>query len=229
MRRAGVDVSFSERAMLRELTSRFLRSVPIDNVMSHLKAICAFDRYQASLGIEQAADFVAETASAVGLVDVRVERFPADGLLHWWTFRAPVSWTPLVARLTITTGCGTALEIDHAQQPFSVATHSAPAQARGANARLVTWHGDGAADLAGAIAIVRRPVFERAGIVDALRAARALGFVTDGPVRSSAAGLEHAGRIELEPDSQLFAFSVTHRQLDTLEQIPQGGACANVI
>src|SRR5262245_32432605 len=108
-------------AVSDEPVERFLRAVPIDDTMGYLARICAYDRYQASRGIGQAAEFVAETARAIGLSDVRIERFPADGRTSWWTFQAPVSWTPTTACLTVFSQQGRLLEIDHERQPFSIA------------------------------------------------------------------------------------------------------------
>src|SRR5690349_10602145 len=108
-----------------DVVAHFLRSAPIDDVMSHLAKVAELDRYQASRGIERAAELVADIARLIGLENVTVERFPADGTARWWSFRAPVSWTPTVARLEVRTGDRRVLELDHALQPFSVATYSA--------------------------------------------------------------------------------------------------------
>src|SRR5216110_1081417 len=88
-------------AVLSELVARYLRDVRIDEVMTHLARLTEHDRYQASLGIERAADLIATAARAIGMQDVTVERFAADGSTPWWTFQAPRSWTPAVARLEV--------------------------------------------------------------------------------------------------------------------------------
>jgi len=107
--------------MPSDLVSRLLRAVPIDDVMRSLARIAEHDRYQASHGIDDAASVVAQSARDLGLADVTVSRFPADGAARWWSFRAPVSWTPVVARLEVWAGGDRALQLDHALQPFSVA------------------------------------------------------------------------------------------------------------
>ena len=44
--------------MIGELVARCLRDVRIDDVMTHLARIAEHDRYQASLGIERAAELM---------------------------------------------------------------------------------------------------------------------------------------------------------------------------
>ncbi|MYX95542.1 M28 family peptidase, partial [Streptomyces sp. SID486] len=196
------------------LVGPLLRAVRTDDVMGHVARLSAHDRYQASLGLERAAEYVAEAARAAGLRDVGVEHFPADGKEQWWTFRAPVSWTPLGARLTVHAGPGTdtpaVVRADHAEQPFTVATYSAATPAGGVVAPLVPVRGDGpvGAAVAGAIAVVDRAAFVRGSLVADLTAAGALGLVTDAPWKGTE-DAPHVGRIELPPDSALFGFSLT--------------------
>lgn len=204
------DSQFSDDSLVRLL----LRSVPIDDVMGHVARVSAHDRYQGSLGLERAALIVAEAAEEAGLADVGVERFPADGRLQWWTFRAPVSWTPLDARLTVYAGPGpgspVVLRTDHAEQPFTVATYSAATPEHGVVAPLVPVLGDDpvSAAVAGAIAVVDRAAFVRGSLLTELTAAGALGLVTDAPWKGTA-DAPYVGRIELPPDSTLFGFSLT--------------------
>ena len=107
--------------------SHLLPFLRIDDIMGHVARVSAHDRYQASLGLERAAEAVAAAAAAAGLQDVGVQRFAADGRPQWWTFRAPVSWTPLTARLAVLAGPGPhgreIWSVDHAEQPFTVATY----------------------------------------------------------------------------------------------------------
>ncbi|MFH8337114.1 M28 family peptidase [Streptomyces sp. AM6-12] len=214
------------------LVRRLLRSVPIDAVMDHVEQVSAHDRYQASLGLERAAQLVAESAAAAGLADVGVRRYPADGEPQWWTFRAPVSWTPLDARLTVFAGPGpdtaVVFRTDHAEQPFAVATYSAATPEGGAVARLVPVRGNdpvGAA-VAGAIAVVDRAAFVRGSLPAELTAAGALGLLTDAPWKGSAAA-PYVGRIELPPDSALFGFSLTPERFRQASAAAQRGAVAH--
>ncbi|MFE5867730.1 M28 family peptidase [Streptomyces roseifaciens] len=203
----------------------------IDDVMDHVVRVSAHDRYQASLGLERAARLVAEAAEAAGLEDVGVERFPADGEPQWWTFRAPVSWTPLGARLTVHAGPGTdapaVLHTDHAEQPFAVATYSAATPEGGVVAPLVPVRGDdpvGAA-VSGAIALVDRAAFVRGSLLTELTAAGALGIVTDAPWKGTE-GAPHVGRIELPPGSALFGFSLTPAMFRRAGAAAERGAVA---
>ena len=162
-----------------------------------------------------------------GLDDVALDRFPADGRTHWWSFRAPRSWTPIRARLEVGGSDPRAVVIDHGRQPFSVATHSAGTPPDGIAARLVVVHDAGGLELvSGAIAIVPRASFTGGALEARLARAGALGFATDGPCGLDATGREQPGRIELEPDTGLFAFSVTSHQVRLLEGWADEGATA---
>ncbi|MEU1513132.1 M28 family peptidase [Streptomyces sp. NPDC005811] len=196
------------------LVAQLLGLLRIDDVMDQVVRVSAFDRYQGSRGLEEAARTVAEAAVAAGLHDVGVRHFTADGRRQWWTFRAPVSWTPLTARLTVFAGPGPhapeVLRVDHAEQPFTVATYSAATPAGGVVARLVPVAGGDPVgpEMAGAVALVDRHAFVRGSLLQELTAAGALGLVTDAPAKGTGP-FAQVGRIELPPDSVLFGFSVT--------------------
>jgi hypothetical protein len=207
-----------------QLVGHFLRDIDIAGVMRDVGSLCEHDRYQASLGIERAAALVAERARAVGLDAVTIQHFPADGARRWWSFRAPMSWTPSVARLCVDNGRDTLLDIDHACQPFSIATYSGPTPAGGARARLVNLtEPSTAGSCRGAIAVVDRARFVRSDVISELAAHGALGFVTDATARTAHSGAEAPGRIELPPGSRLFAFSVTPAQLHRLRSWAEAG------
>lgn len=216
--------------MSSELIAHFLRSVPIDDVMAYIAQICTYDRYQASRGIEEAASLVADTARAIGLADVSIEHFPADGTTQWWSFRAPVSWTPTAARLEIRCNDCCLLEVDHVQQPFSVATYSAATPRGGVTARLVNvLDSKPGLNLAGAVAVVGRSQFARSDLLPELISGGAIGFVTDAACCDTWPELEHLGRIELIPTATLFGFSVTSRQLEFIRTWANQEANAHVV
>jgi hypothetical protein len=194
--------------VLSQLAAHYLRTIRIDDVMAHLAQLTEHDRYQASLGIERAADFVASAARAIGLADVTVERFVADGSTPWWTFQAPRAWTPTTAQLDVRSRGQTLVAVDHAEQPFTIATYSAPTPPTG----LVTRIAGFADDVRDALVVIRPADFARPTLVAELSARGAVGFVTDGPSRH---GLP--GRIELSSDATLFAFSVTRAQRELIE------------
>ena len=213
--------------MLRELVERYLRRVRMDEVMAHLARLTEHDRYQASLGIERAADLIASAAEGIGLADVTVERFAADGTQRWWTFQAPRAWTPTTARLEVRAAGRRVLAVDHAAQPFTIATYSAPTPPAGLIARVVSLRGDvGEPDLAGAVVVIGAADFARPELLPWLAARGAVGFITDGPCRGPSG--EHVGRIELDAEASLFGFSVTAGQRQVVEAAASAGAEAHV-
>lgn len=215
--------------MHSDLVDHFLHQVSVSSVMTYLEQVSAYDRYQASQGIEQAASLVADTARDIGLVEVSIEQFPADGTAQWWSFRAPISWTPKVAKLGVMTADGLLLEIDHAKQPFSVATYSAATPCGGVTAPLVDVRGSASGlKVTGAIAIVGRPEFARSDLLPDLIAGGAVGFVTDAPCCDAGPSGAHPGRIELDPGTPLFGFSVTSHQLGLIRNWVGGGIAAYV-
>ncbi|MFI6481240.1 DUF4910 domain-containing protein [Nonomuraea sp. NPDC050663] len=193
--------------------------------------LAALDRFQASDGIQEAAEYVAERAERAGLDDVRLHRFPADGGRHWWSFRAPHSWTPVRAAIDDV--------VRYPEQPFALASGSAPTPPGGVLARV--------APLTDVIA--RPPAIQGAGSpapavrgagspAPAVRGAGSSASAVQGadlpvlavhdsdlpvPVaveqaaRAGAFGLVTGrlpgpGRVELPPGSGLVAFSVTPEQ-----------------
>lgn len=204
-----------------------VESVPIDDVMGHVARISSYDRYQASLGLADAAAYVATAARVIGLEAVAIEKYPADGEMRWWTYRAPVSWTPLVARLEIRAGDQTVLLVDHDLQPFSIATYSAPTASDGIVAKIVRYGGLSSSDFAGSIVLIGRDHFNRSGLLNSLERNRALGFITDAACRTVGKE-EFTGRIELASGTSLFGFSITTQQLRALTAQTTTGAQASV-
>jgi hypothetical protein len=206
-----------------DLVRHYLDVVDVDAMMAHLATVARFDRFQASLGLNEAAATVADLAEAAGLDEVAIDHHPADGVARWWSFRAPVAWTPVVARLALT-GSG-ALHLEQSADPYLVATYSAPTAGE-RELPLVRWSGD-SAGLAGAVAVVDRPEYLRGDLQARLAAAGALGFVTDAPWRDDH-GVERRGRIELDLHSPLFAFSLTPREFTQVAAGAQGSARVRV-
>jgi hypothetical protein len=220
--------------MLDDLAAHFIGAAPVEGMMGDLVRLCAYDRYQASDGIEQAALLVAERARAIGLSNVQIDRYPADGQVRWWSFRAPTAWTPRIARLRVRGGDGRSLQIDHAQDPFSVATYSAATPRGGTNYRLIRFS-PRLADkmLAGKIAVVTRAGFGR-DLLRRLSHHGCAGFITDcscvtsRPCDGNGSESQYPGRIELEPETPLFGFSVTSHQLSSIQEWAANGAEAHV-
>jgi hypothetical protein len=207
--------------VLAELTARALGAVSVDALLADLAEVTRHDRYQASLGIEAAAGYVAAAAATAGLADVRVLRFPADGAVRWWTFRAPVAWTPVSARLRAPAGERPELLVDHAAQPFSVAAYSSPTPPGGLVAPLVAVRpGAPLPELAGAVAVLADAGAE---LLPQLAAAGARGFLSAATSKDG-----HPGRIELPLDAALFGFSLAPGDLRRAIGLAEAGAAAEV-
>jgi hypothetical protein len=215
--------------LTQRLVAELLAAVPTDQVMRQLAEIVRHDRYQASLGIEAAAAFVAEQAEACGLTAVTIERQPADGERRWWSWRAPVAWTPLIARLQVRSGGSVLWEIDHAEQPFTVATYSAPFRTEPSGVPLLAFARGALHELRGCVVALRRADFEQGDVLCELEAAGALGFVTDATARSGTLDEEYPGRIELPSTSRLFGFSAKPSQLQRLHSALVEGLTAHVV
>ena len=186
-------------ADLTDLVAAVHRDLDIDLAMKQLAQLTGWDRYQGSAGLAEAADFVAAEAERSGLTGVEVMTFPADGHTTWWTFTAPTSWTPRSARLSLADPAGPPL-VDYPGQPYTLAAGSAatePVEAPLTPADQPHWP-PGSVILLAPGALPDQPLLAR------MRRDGAIGFcVCTHPDRPN-----QAGRLELAPDSGLFAFSV---------------------
>ncbi len=214
---------------LAELVARGHSAFKAGLAMADLAEICRHDRYQASAGIAAAADYVADRAKAAGLTQVRVLSFPADGARRWWTYRAPVSWTPLRAILAVD---GVAL-IRYPDQPYTLAAYSAPTPPGGRLVPVVRWsavrHGAGAARAVGALVVADQPValgamasfLEVAGV-------GAAGVALDPLGGLAGRCADQVGRLELAAGSRLAAFSLTAAALARLVAAADAGSQARI-
>jgi hypothetical protein len=209
---------------LAGLTAAVHAEFDVAAAMADVAAVCGHDRYQASAGIAAAAAYVAERARAAGLAEVAVLSFPADGARRWWTYHAPLPWTPVRARLRVG---GTTL-IRYPEQPYTLAAYSAATAAGGRPVRLVRWSAvrDGASP-AGALVVVDRPA-ALAPMLGPLTAGGAIAVAADALAARTDRGPDQVGRLELPPGGRLSAFSVTAAQLSQLAAAADGGAAAVV-
>jgi hypothetical protein len=208
----------AERGEISDVIASTARAVNLKAVMNYVREISEHDRYQASCGLATAAEIVAERASRAGLSDVRIETYPADGGTHWWSYQAPVSWTPVVARLEIHAADGQRVFVlDHAREPFAVATYSAGTPPGGTVRRLTKLSGTASHHLSGAIVLIGGPQAATVERQRELAGAGASGFITDAASREGMGQRMYRGRIELDPTSQLFGFSVTPAEMRLLE------------
>lgn len=164
----------------------------VARAVEDVAGVAAFDRYQASDGIREAAGYVAARAGQAGLGDVRVLEFPADGARRWWSFRAPLSWTPVRAAIDDV--------VRYPEQPFTLAAGSAATPPGGVIVPVVPLAGAGA----GALAVHDDPGTPVPAAIARATSAGAFGLVTD--------RLPGPGRVELPTGSRLAAFSVTPGQ-----------------
>lgn len=207
---------------LAELVTAVHDAFDPGQAMADLAAVCAHDRYQASAGITAAADYVAERAQAAGLDQVSVLSFPADGTQRWWTYRAPLPWTPVRAWLAVN---GVTL-VRYPRQPYTLAAYSAPTPTR--RVPLVRWSAVRlGADPGGALVVVDEP----AGlgvIAGPLTAAGAVGVVADPLSGRRGRDREQVGRLELAAGGRLVGFSVTAAQLASLTAAASDRAVATI-
>jgi len=209
---------------LADLVAAVHAEFDADAAMADVAAVSGHDRYQASAGIKAAAEYVAARAEAAGLADVAVLSFPADGTRRWWTYRAPLPWTPVRASLS----CDGTVLIRYPEQPYTLAANSAGTPPGGRTARCVRWSAvrDGA-DPAGALVIVDAPAV-LAAIAGPLTSAGAVAVAADalGGLADREPG--QVGRIELPAGSALSAFSLTQDQLARLAAAADRGVIAEV-
>lgn len=195
-----------------------------DAAMADVAALCEHDRYQASAGINAAAAYVAERAEAAGLSAVETLLFPADGQRRWWTYRAPCSWTPLRARLSV----GGVEVVRYPEQPYTLAAYSAATPPGGTTARLHRWSDvDEDADLSGALVVVDTAV-SLSTVIDRLTTGGGAGLVIDPLSGRADRRLDQIGRVELPPGARICAFSVNSVAIQRLLAATGAGAHATI-
>ncbi|ROO63348.1 peptidase M28-like protein [Micromonospora sp. Llam0] len=210
---------------LSQLIAAVHEGIDVAAAMADVAEVARHDRYQASAGILAAAGYVAQRAADAGLRDVTVHTFPADGARRWWTYQAPMSWTPVRASLRHS---GETL-IDYPAQPYTLAAYSAPTRAGGVAVPLLRWSAMCAgADATGTLVLlddVRVPFPECA------RRAAAGGAVAVAADPLSARTdrfADQVGRLELLPGTALAGFSLTAAQLTRLSTAADRGEAVTV-
>lgn len=210
---------------LHDLVTLVHQELDPDAAMADVAAVSEHDRYQASAGIAAAAQYVAERAEAAGLAEVSVLTFPADGAQRWWTYRAPLPWTPVRAVLS----CAGTTVVRYPEQAYALAAYSAATGPAGRIARPLRWSAvrDGA-DPAGALVVVdgRAALPAMAAMLAGSGAVAVAMDPLDGrPGRHPT----QVGRLELTPGSSLSAFSLTPSQLAALLAAADAGTDAHVL
>lgn len=72
-----------------------------ERALNHIRHLTLHHRWFVSDGYFDAAQYVLENAKAIGLQDVRIERFPSDGEIYYSTDRTRPKWTVRSARLSL--------------------------------------------------------------------------------------------------------------------------------
>jgi hypothetical protein len=211
---------------------------PVEQCVDLIEELSGLDRFQASQGIEEAAQRVADAAQRAGLKDVEILRLPADGTTRWGSFRAPRSWTPLVATLDVLGAGQKCRVISFPDQPCTLATYSAPTPPEGVRLPLVdatfvdTTNPAPWPDIEGAFVLLPTASalcgMPMPLLTEGLTRSGAVGFATDAASAHLDAGSEAAGRIELSRDARLFGFSVGPAAMDTLVTAAHEGHRAEV-
>jgi len=69
--------------------------------LGYFDDLLAYSGWSPSLGADQTADYLAAKATAFGLEDVQIHRFPSDGDQYFWAFRTEPWWEAESATLTL--------------------------------------------------------------------------------------------------------------------------------
>jgi hypothetical protein len=221
--------------------ARAFEKFPTDSVIDVIDRLVQLDRFQASFGIEKAADLVAETAECVGLSDVRIQMFKANGLPSWWSYAAPRSWTPLHAALDLVTPTQVTRLAEYPRQAMVLATYSAPMPRTGGDAPaadslpLADILSPGVREhVRGSVVLVPAEVMDQPGfppprlLIEELERLGAAGFVTDVASRRLGQDATASGRVELAPHTEIFGFSVPPRVVAGLREQARVGARVRV-
>ncbi|HWC47659.1 MAG TPA: DUF4910 domain-containing protein [Solirubrobacterales bacterium] len=183
-----------------------------------LEEVTRHDRFQASVGIERAADDVAATAEEAGLEEVAIHYWQTDGSPQWWSFAGPPPWTPESASLSISSAGRKEVEISYPADSFAVGTYSCGTSSQGMTYRLRRASElEGHPTSEGTMALVEGG-YPREDQLDLLWAhgVRGLACCPDwptGPIDRL------RRRIELPFGSRMFAFSLSTEEMRRLSAI----------
>ncbi|MEM9522782.1 MAG: DUF4910 domain-containing protein [Pseudomonadota bacterium] len=189
--------------MTFETIAQAFELIDQDRMMTRLRRLCRFDRFQASDQINEAADFVFSEIDATGPARIDFQRHLLHETVRWWTFDPPTPWTPRKQTLALPDGLRLSLD----QAPFLVAVNSAPLPSGRYRVRR-----PGRNPPTPSLCVVPGGQFDP----DSLVADGVTAFVTNFPAARTQEG-HYAGRIELPPNCGLTGFSVTDDVLARFE------------
>jgi hypothetical protein len=98
--------------------------------------ITRFHRIQASTMFHEAAEYVKNELLKIGLRDVTIEQFPADGKTKYWTYTSPIGWTVKSAALYLTEP-EEKLIVRYEDVPTCLHSYSKATPAEGVTAELI--------------------------------------------------------------------------------------------
>jgi hypothetical protein len=103
---------------------------------SFVEQITRFHRIQASTMFHEAAEYVKNELSKLGLRDATMEQFPADGKSKYWTYTSPIGWTVESAELYLLDP-EERLIVRYKDVPTSLHTYSKATPPEGVTAELL--------------------------------------------------------------------------------------------
>lgn len=190
------------RRMLSDACDRF----PLDFAEKALHALVEFDRYQVSTGIVDAAHWLKRQAFDAGLRDVSLSLF--DPGTQIGDVLVPTAWTPRRATLKVEDR----VIIRYPDEPFSLATNSLATNGA-LRAQLVDGSQAPPRAWRGALVLLPREGPPLHWALAQAASSEAAGVVTDAAPTTTET---QVGRLELAPETSLFAFSVVPSRMATL-------------
>lgn len=130
------------------------------------------DHYFTFTNFEKSAARCAHQLEEIGLSQVELEDYPADGVTTWSGWRAMKAWDVETARLVMTEPERTVLA-DWRTNPTTLAMYSGPFEIEG---ECVEWNGEPDIDLTGKIPLTRLRIMD---VFDRMRAMGAKGILSD--------------------------------------------------
>lgn len=107
-----------------------------ETAKGYVQQITRFHRIQASTMYHEAAEYVKQQLLDIGLKDARIEKFPSDGAVEYWTYTSPVGWEIKSAELRLIEP-QRGLLARYADTPTSVHTLSNATPSEGVTAELI--------------------------------------------------------------------------------------------
>jgi len=103
---------------------------------SYVAQITCFHRIQASIMFHKAAEYVRDTLQNLGFKSAKIEQFPSNGAVKYWTWTSPMGWEVKSAELYLVEP-EKKLIVRYEDVPTCLHTHSKSTPAEGITAELV--------------------------------------------------------------------------------------------